>query len=98
MKLGICIKGYWKDTLFDVDLPRGAWTHCSVEYVSGFTEDYFDFDEDHIVDYLLEHRYSWGIYLPESVCLKLKEKIDPSDKWLNDNLNWFMRYLKYDKK
>ena len=95
MKLGICIKGYWKDTLFDVDLPRGAWTHCSVQYVSGFTEDYFDFDEDHIVDYLLEHRYSWGTDLPDNVMLKLKDKIDPSDKWLNDQLDWHMRHLNY---
>ena len=50
MKLGICIKGYWKDELFDVDLPD-AWRHNGSQHVSGFTEDYFDFDEDHIINY-----------------------------------------------
>lgn len=80
MKFGICIKGYWKDELFDVELPRGAWRHSSVECIVGFTEDYFDFNEDHIVDWLLAHKYSWGTYLSESICIKLKEKINPNDK------------------
>lgn len=96
MRLGICIKGYWKDELFDVDLPRGCWTHCSVEYISGFKEEDFDFDEDHLVDWLLEHRYSWGTYLPESICIKLKERIDSNDEWLNGLLNWFINYLHYN--
>ena len=97
MKLGICIKGYWKDELFDVDLPRGCWTHCSIEPVSGFTEDYFDFDEDHIVDFLLEHPYKCSTYLPKSVILKLLDKVDPSNEYFIDTLKWLMRYLHYEK-
>ncbi len=99
MRLGICIKGAWKDELFDVELPgRGAWTHCSVQFVSGFTEDYFDFDEDHIVNFLLEHPYECGTYLPESIITKLLDKVDPSDEYFVDTLKWLMRYLRYDKK
>ena len=47
MRLGLCIRGFFKGDLFDVDLPgRGCWTHCSVEHISGFKEEDFDFDED----------------------------------------------------
>ena len=96
MRLGLCIKGAWKGELFDVDLPgRGCWTHCSVEHISGFTEDYFDFNEDHIVDHLLEHHYQCGTYLPKSIILKLMDKVNPSDDWFIDQLNWLMRYLRY---
>ena len=96
MRLGICINGHFKGELFDVELPgRGVWTHCSDEHIGGFKEEDFDFDEDHLVDWLLDHRYSWGTYLPDSICNKLKEKIDPNDEWLNRKLNWLMRYLNY---
>ena len=98
MKLGICINGYYKGQLFDVELPRGAWIHSSVEHISGFKEEDFDFDENHLVDYLLEHRHSWGIYLPESICKKLEKKINPNDEWLNRKLNWIIRYCNYDTK
>ena len=97
MRLGICIKGFFKGDLFDVDLPgRGCWTHSSVEHILGFTEEDFDFDEDHLVDWLLEHRYSCGTYLPESICIKLKERIDPNDEWVNRNLNWLIKELHYN--
>ena len=92
MRLGICIKGAWTDELFDVELPgRGAWTHCSVQFVYGFTEDYFDFDEDHIIDYLIKHPYKWGTCLMPEICKKLKECIDPNDDIMNDMLEWHMR-------
>lgn len=90
MKLGICIKGYWKDELFDVNLPD-AWRHNGLQHVSGFTEDYFDFDEDHIIDYLIKHPYSWGTCLMPEICEKLKERIDPNDDYMNDMLEWHMR-------
>ena len=90
MKLGICIKGYWKDELFDVDLPD-AWRHNGSQHVSGFTEDYFDFDEDHIIDYLVKHPYKWGTCLMPDICRKLKERIDPNDNYMNDMLKWHMR-------
>ena len=89
-KLGICIKGYYKNDLFDVDLPY-AWRHNGLQYVSGFTEDYFDFDEDHIIDYLIKHPYSWGTCLMPEICEKLKERIDPNDDYMNDMLEWHMR-------
>ena len=99
MRLGICIKGVWKDELFDVELPgRGAWTHCSSQFVYGFTEDYFDFDEDNIVKFLLEHPYKYGTYLPPSIIEKLLDKVDPSDEYFVNTLKWLIRYLGYDKK
>ena len=98
MRLGICIKGYYTGTLFDVELPgRGAWNHCSDEHIGGFDEEDFDFDENHIIEYLLEHKYSWGIYLPENILIKLRDKIDRNDEWLVSEFNWLVRQVNYNR-
>ena len=100
MRLGICIHPdkYYNNELFDVELPgRGSWTHCSVQHCSWLTEEDFDFDEDHIVDYLLEHRYSWGTYLPEEILIKLRDKIDRNDEWLISEFNWLVHQVNYNR-
>lgn len=99
MRLGICIKGYYTGILFDVELPGcGAWNHCSNEYIVGFDEEDFDFDEEHIIKYLLEHKYSWGIYLPENILIKLRDKIDRNDEYLIYRFNWLVNQVNYNKK
>ena len=83
---------------FDVELPgRGSWTHCSVQYCSLLTEEDFDFDEDHIVDYLLEHRHSCGTYLPENILIKLRDKIDRKNEWPVSNFNWLVHQVNYNR-
>ena len=99
MRLGICIKGFWNDDLFDIELlGRGCWKHSSCEYISGLTEDYFDFNEDHIADWLIKHPYSWGIYLPETILLKLYDKIDRNNEWVVKNYNWIVNEITYNGK
>ena len=48
-------------------------------------------------DYLLEHRHSWGIYLPENILIKLRDKIDRNDEWLISNFNWLVHQVNYNK-
>ena len=91
MRFGICIKGYWKDDFFDVELPD-VWRHTSGEHISGFTEDYFDFDEDHIVDFLLERPYKCGVYLPNSIISKMLDKAKPTDEYIIETCEWLARY------
>ena len=97
IKLGICKMGYFKGELFDVEVPGDkAWKHSSGECISGYNvEEDFDFDEDHLVDFLIENKYSWGIDLPKSICKKLKEKEDSLSEWSKHNLDYLIKTCSY---
>ena len=98
MRLGICIKGWLEDKLIDVESSGDSgWIHTTDEHVSGFSKCQFDFSEDHIVDWLIKHKYSWGLYLPENIMIKLRDKINPTDKWLVSKFNYIVRQINYNK-
>lgn len=78
--LGICKRGYYKGELFEVQPGRDVvWFYYGSGSIYGFNLDDFDFNENNIIEHIINKNRLGTSYTPTEILIKLIKQI-PNDK------------------